>query len=137
MTATGTTPFVYQWAFDGTNLAGATADTLLLATVQAVQAGSYAVIITNVAGSITSTPAILTVLVGPRPILTISLTAGTNISISFTSELGANYLLEYKDALEDPAWTPLSAPVPATGGPMALHDTNAPASSRYYRLRRN
>jgi hypothetical protein len=137
VTATGTAPLAYQWVFGGTNLAGATADTLLLATVQAVQAGSYAVIITNVAGSITSTPAILTVLVGPRPILTISLTASTNISISFTSELGANYLLEYKHALEDPAWTPLSAPVPATGGPMALHDTNAPASSRYYRLRRN
>jgi uncharacterized repeat protein (TIGR01451 family) len=137
VTATGTAPLAYQWVFGGTNLAGATADTLLLATVQAVQAGSYAVIITNVAGSVTSTPAILTVLVGPRPILTISLTAGTNISISFTSELGANYLLEYKDALEDPAWTPLSAPVPATGGPMALHDTNAPASSRYYRLRQN
>ena len=71
MTATGTTPLVYQWAFEGTNLAGATADTLLLTNVAPSQAGGYAVVITNVAGALTSLLASLAVLVPPA--ITISL----------------------------------------------------------------
>jgi hypothetical protein len=135
--AVGVQTLAYQWQYNGTNVAGATTAQLTLPNVQASTAGTYSVVVTNALGTAISSNATLTVLVGPRPILTISLTAGTNVSISFTSALGANYLLEYKHALEDPSWTPLSAPVPATGGPMALHDTNAPTSSRYYRLRQN
>jgi hypothetical protein len=56
-------------------------------------------------------------------------------SISFTSQLGSNYLLEYKHLIEDTAWTPLLPAVPGTGGVMALQDTNPPADSRYYRVR--
>ena len=94
VTATGTAPLVYQWAFGGTNLAGATADTLLLTNVEPAQAGSYSVVITNVAGSVTSSVASLIVL-PTGAIISISLSVGAEVSITFPSVAGAGYVLEY------------------------------------------
>ncbi len=56
----------YQWLFNGTNvLAGATAASLMLSNVQPTDAGSYTVVVTNLASSITSAVAVLTVLIPP------------------------------------------------------------------------
>ena len=59
--ASGTAPFGYQWSFNGTNLDGATSSTLALNNVQTNNAGTYSVVVTNVAGSVTSSNAMLTV----------------------------------------------------------------------------
>ena len=59
--ASGTAPLSYQWRKDGTNLAGATTNTCSLAGAQSSDAGSYTVVVTNTAGSVTSAAAILTV----------------------------------------------------------------------------
>ncbi|HUR47685.1 MAG TPA: FG-GAP-like repeat-containing protein, partial [Candidatus Saccharimonadales bacterium] len=61
VTAAGTAPRSYQWLFNGNVLSGATTSNLVLSSVQFSNAGQYSVIITNIAGSITSNPAILTV----------------------------------------------------------------------------
>ena len=55
-----TSGVTFQWAFNGTNIAGATGDSLLLASVGAADVGQYSVIVTNSAGMVTSTPATLT-----------------------------------------------------------------------------
>jgi uncharacterized repeat protein (TIGR02543 family) len=60
--ASGTAPMTYQWLFNGGNLNGQNASTLTLSQVQQNQAGNYSVIVSNVAGTATSTTAILTVL---------------------------------------------------------------------------
>ena len=65
-TAGGTPTLSYQWQFDGTNIAGATTTMFTLANVQLGQAGSYALVVTNLAGSITSSNALLTV--NPVPV---------------------------------------------------------------------
>ena len=57
--ASGTPPLTYQWQFDGTNLPGPQSSSLILSNVTANQAGTYAVILNNAWGSITSAPAIL------------------------------------------------------------------------------
>ena len=49
----------YQWKFNGTDIAGASADSLLLTNVSAANAGQYSVVVTNSAGSVTSMPATL------------------------------------------------------------------------------
>ena len=54
VTATGTAPLFYQWRKDDLDLAGATAAALVLNKAQTNQAGDYTVVITNVAGSVTS-----------------------------------------------------------------------------------
>jgi hypothetical protein len=56
------TPLSFQWQFNGTNIAGATTTAYKRTGVQPADAGGYSVIITNVAGSITSVVATLTVL---------------------------------------------------------------------------
>lgn len=68
---TGTPPFAYQWRKEGTNLAdgghvaGSTTATLTLQSVSASDVASYDVVVTNLVGSVTSSPAIL--IVGPVP----------------------------------------------------------------------
>jgi hypothetical protein len=59
--ANGTLPLAYQWRRDGTALPGATGTTLTLTNVQAADAGSYTVTVTNGLGSVTSNPAVLSV----------------------------------------------------------------------------
>jgi hypothetical protein len=50
---------VHQWRFNGTNLAGATNDALLLTNVGTTNEGLYSVVLVNSSGSITSAPAAL------------------------------------------------------------------------------
>ena len=49
----------YQWQFNGTNIAGATNDTVLLRNVGTSNEGEYRVVLTNPSGSVTSAPAML------------------------------------------------------------------------------
>jgi hypothetical protein len=57
--AGGSLPLHYQWAFNRTNISGATNTSLTLANVQLNQAGNYAVLVTNAFGMILSSNAIL------------------------------------------------------------------------------
>ncbi len=61
VTAGGTPPLSYQWCFNGANLAGANSVTLALTNVQFVDAGTYSVVVSNLAGSVTSSNAELIV----------------------------------------------------------------------------
>lgn len=66
VTATGTAPLAYQWFFNATNaLTGATNASLIVPNAQPGSAGGYSVVVTNVAGAVTSSVATLTVLVPP------------------------------------------------------------------------
>ena len=60
VTATGTA-LAYQWLRDGLLLSGATNATLTLANVQPPRIGNYSVVITNAAGSVTSSVAQLNI----------------------------------------------------------------------------
>ena len=64
VTACGTS-LSFQWLLNGVILSSATNATLPITNVQPAQAGPYAVVVWNLAGSITSAPALLTVLVPP------------------------------------------------------------------------
>ena len=63
--AGGPPPLSYQWRYNGTNIAGATSNSLSLQRVQAAQAGSYSAVVSNAFGSVVSSNAILTV--NPAP----------------------------------------------------------------------
>lgn len=60
VSATGTSPLGYQWSFNGTNIPGATASSYTRYGAQPADAGNYAVTITNMAGSVFSSNALLT-----------------------------------------------------------------------------
>jgi len=59
--ATGVGPFTYQWYKNSIAIASATSATLTLTSVTAANAGSYTCVVTNSAGSTTSSAATLTV----------------------------------------------------------------------------
>ncbi|MBL9214710.1 MAG: immunoglobulin domain-containing protein [Opitutaceae bacterium] len=61
VTAAGVPAPTYQWKFKGAAIAGATGSTLSLSGVQAANEGEYSVTVTNLLGSVTSNPALLTV----------------------------------------------------------------------------
>ena len=74
VTAAGTAPLSYQWRVNGTNLvngsikngptiSGATTPALTISNAQTNNSGNYTVIVTNIAGSVTSSNAVLTVAV--------------------------------------------------------------------------
>ena len=60
--ASGSQPFGYQWLFNGTNfVTNGVNGTLVVSNAQPANAGQYSVIVSNVAGSVTSAPATLIV----------------------------------------------------------------------------
>lgn len=61
VTATGTQPLTYQWQFEGMDLPGETTDSLVVFNLEPAAAGNYTVVITNFAGAVTSSPAVLSV----------------------------------------------------------------------------
>jgi pectate lyase len=63
--AEGTAPLSYQWQKNGSPINGATAATLNLSNVQGTDSGNYRAVVSNAAGSATSTTAVLNVQTGP------------------------------------------------------------------------
>ncbi len=57
--ATGAPTLLYQWQFNNTNVAGATNSAVVLGNVQASNAGSYRVVLSNTYGAVTSAVALL------------------------------------------------------------------------------
>jgi len=64
-TASGTAPLAWQWQINGANLPGQTNPALTLTNLQWTDTGIYSVIVTNNYGSVTSSPAALTVVWPP------------------------------------------------------------------------
>jgi hypothetical protein len=88
--AAGTQPLSYQWQFNGTNLSGATAGSLVLANVQLADAGNYSVVISNLAGTVTSSNATLTVSLPPATVAVASLSAAAGAPVALPIVLTAN-----------------------------------------------
>ena len=83
--ATGYGTLTYQWKKDGSDIAGATGATYTITSAATTSAGSYTVVVTNAAGSVTSAAATLTVNV--LPAITTqpssqSVTAGSSVTFS-------------------------------------------------------
>ena len=82
-----TSGVTFQWAFNGTDIAGATGDSLLLSAVSAGNVGQYSVTVTNSAGTVTSSAATLALDSGvsaasPRPRLTAYSDAGGSVTVT-------------------------------------------------------
>lgn len=89
--ASGTPAPTYQWLKSGSAIAGATGASYSLASVQLTDAGAYAVVATNSAGSVTSAAAQFTV---TNPPVEPSANSGrlVNLSILTNAGSGANVL---------------------------------------------
>ena len=84
--ATSNVPITYQWQKDGAAISGATTTTLTLSNIQTANLGNYTLVATNMAGSITSNPAVLAFIVSNAGRL-------TNLSIRTNAGTGAQTLI--------------------------------------------
>jgi hypothetical protein len=160
----------FQWSFNSnavingvitnsfTNLV--TSSVLTLTNVQTTNLGTYSVLITNLAGAVTtnaslsqatsevqvavraaefsspaeaSAAAVLPPLAQPAPITSVTV-ASNFITFVYPGQAGLTYVLEYKSNLDDPDWVPLLTNTPATDGPAIYQDATTNGSSRYYRI---
>ncbi|MGH9743474.1 MAG: beta strand repeat-containing protein, partial [Candidatus Acidiferrum sp.] len=89
--AGGTAPLSYQWQKNGANIAGATGTSYTTPATATTDSGStFRVVVTNTAGSVTSSAATLTVNPAPAPAIQVSSTAfnfGSEIVGSTTTQL--------------------------------------------------
>jgi hypothetical protein len=93
----GTPEDTFQWQFDGTNIAGGTNATLTITNVQGTDAGTYTVIVTDPAGSVTSSNAVLTALF-PATIITspVSQSVSAGTTVTFTGAASGTAPLSYQ-----------------------------------------
>ena len=123
----------YQWLFFGTNnLAGQTNATLSLTNVQAANFGGYSVVVNNGYGSATSTLANLTLAV--RPSIYPATVSLNTFFLTFTTEFGPTYLVDYKDQLTGATWLPFTS-VAGTGSPITISDNTITNTTRFFRVR--
>jgi len=92
-TVSGPRPLRYQWQFNGTNLPGATNETLKFSKLKLQHDGEYSFIVSNLFGAATSAVAKLTVLVKPvllHPPLSQSVVqgGGATFSVGFSGNPG-------------------------------------------------
>jgi hypothetical protein len=134
VTVTGAGPLAYQWYFNATSaLADATNATLTLPSVTATNAGLYIVVVTNTYGSVTSTPALLTVV--PAPQLGVVPAPGS-VRLNAAGVAGDTYWLQAATSLNPPAvWVTVATNVADATGVVQFSDTNLSGTAgRFYRL---
>ena len=125
VTASGNATLIYQWRQNGTNLYCATGSSLAITNCQATNAGNYTVVITNNYGSITSSPATLTVNFPPyltAPPASQSVLIGSNAT--FAVACGGTVPLAYQ-------WKFNAAPVGGTNTAFTITSAQLASAGNY------
>ena len=114
--AGGSPVLTYQWSKDNNVIAGATGSTLTINNVQATNLGSYAVVVTNGAGNVTSTAATLSIaasaIIRHAPVLNSALVSG-----SLRQLLGENVTLNGSSSVSGDLLVPGTPNVVLNGSP--------------------
>jgi len=120
--AAGTPPLSYQWLFKGNSITNGTNATLTLTNVTLAQAGDYSVIVSNMAGSVTSSNALLTITLPPPAVRVVSTSSAAGaavivpvVLVANGSENGVGFSLDF-----DPSLLTFQG---VTAGSNALHAT--------------
>ena len=140
VSATGTEPLSYQWRKDQVSLADATVATLTLTNIGRRDAGVYAVLVTNLYGSILSSNAALVVCVPQRLGTPCLLPDRTCVIFSGDADgglLASNDLphFEVYASTNLANWLLLTNCLDLTNGQLRLHDlSNSNLSQRFYQI---
>ena len=97
----GTAPFNYQWLFNSANILNATNPTYAIQVIGTTNTGNYSVVITNLAGNVTSSNALLTVLVPPS--VALQFLAGYPV-LNLNGMLSNNFVVQYSTNLAGTNW---------------------------------
>jgi hypothetical protein len=131
VSVSGTPPFSYQWRFNGTNLLNATNAAYAIQAVAATNTGKYSVVVTNLAGSVTSSNALLTVIVPPT--LALQFLAGYPL-LDLSGMLSSNFVVQYRTNLGGTNWANLLYLTNLASSPYQFLDSGGVGQpSRFYR----
>jgi hypothetical protein len=124
----GTQPFSYQWLKNGQPITGETTTNLVLTSVQATNAGSYSVIVSNSVGAVTSYPANLSVSVAG---VSLALYPGISIQGLVSQTYGIQYT---SDLSNTNSWVGVTNMTLTTPTQIWYDSQPALLSSRFYRV---
>ncbi len=134
VTADGTEPLHYQWRFKGTSIAGAGERTFTLVNAQTNDSGAYSVVITNVAGAVTSANAMLTVTLPlPSRFQSINLLPDGRARLILTGETGVACAIDGSTNLA--GWFELMSLINSNGTLDVVDESASNSSPRFYRAR--
>ena len=134
VTASGGSALSYQWLFAGTNIGNATASNYTVVHAQATNAGAYAVVVTDLAGSTTSSNAQLTVTQPlPSHIDQFTVNALGQLQMNMTGDPGSTYVIEVTTNFA--SWLPVATNYNTNGTFQFAGNINSNAPASYYRLR--
>lgn len=122
--ADGTPPFTYQWWKDNARLKQQTNASLLLRFPKITDSGNYTVVVTNIAGAITSAPA--NVVVMSSPLLSLNTVSNCLVS-AIPGVRGYQYSVDCASSLSPGGWWPWTNAFPDYGGMLWL--TNSTTNS--------
>ena len=95
--ASGTAPLSYQWRINGNDITGATSSSYTISSVSTANAGTYAVVVSNPYGSVTSDNAILSIEAVPN----LAPVAAITSPLSGTTYAGGD-VINYSGTATDP-----------------------------------
>lgn len=131
VSVSGTPPFNYQWRFNSANILNATNAIYAIQAIVATNTGNYSVIVTNSAGSVTSSNALLTVLVPPT--LALQFLAGYPV-LNLNGMLSNNFMVQYSTNLAGTNWINLLSIPNLSASPYQFLDPAGVVSpARFYR----
>jgi len=134
VTASGTPAPGYQWRFNGSPIGGATASSYTRFGVQTNDTGNYSVLVTNVAGSLLSSNALLSLIPAlPAQFQAITLQPDQTLQLLISGEPGATYVMESSTNLTD--WTVLTNLVLTNGSAIFNAGSVTNDEQRYFRAR--
>jgi hypothetical protein len=134
VTADGTTPLIYQWRFNGTNISTATESAYTRFNVQTNDAGAYSVVVTNAAGFDTSSNAVLTVTLPARAqFQSITREPDGRMNLMITGEAGISYSIDRTTNLID--WETLTNIVNINGTIQFFDPSATNHDKGFYRAR--
>ena len=129
--ATGSASLLYQWCLNGTNLAdggnltGSGTSLLAINNVSTANAGTYSVVVSNAYGSVTSTGAVLTVLLPPIISGVICNMDGSMTLNLSTAPNTSSRVLATTNLTPPVVWEPIYTNVAGTSGAWQFTDLNA------------
>ena len=127
----GTAPLRYRWRFNSASIPNATNATYAIQAASATNTGSYTVVVTNLAGSVTSSNAFLTVIVPPT--LALQLWAGYP-QLNLNGMLSSNFVVQYSTNLAGPNWMNLLSLTNLSASPYLFLDPAGDGEpARFYR----
>ena len=101
--ATGSAPLSFFWRKDGSPLGGAVGSNFSIAAVTTNDAANYSVVVSNVSGSVTSSPAATLKVVG-FPLLLLSNAPANQLAVRLSQFPGATYAVDFKNSFVLTNW---------------------------------